>query len=306
MAKKESNGKKEKVVKKQVEEIHVNLDDIKDELYNYTDEMIRKYYLQEIDKVNKVIIRDKNKKILFRNFIITLLLLVIVYLLYLLTTVNYFGKNNESTVIETDSRSNAKNEADNRYASNDGSFEKKEPTLDELKEEYGYLLDMILINENSLYVKDYYQGNLTNELKNYLALNNIDFKKIDDMDGYNMFSEAIIKDAYLNNFVGSYNSVSFNYNGNLIRYINKLNSFITDDVLNKTNSNIKREITDIKVDDNVVSITTVEGLLKDDKLYNVVTKEEITEYKKDTINNYADKLNTKIYTFENKKLSSIK
>ena len=61
-------NKKEKVEKEITE---INLDDIKKELYDYTDETVRKYYLQEIEKVNKIIIREKNKKILFRNFIIT-------------------------------------------------------------------------------------------------------------------------------------------------------------------------------------------------------------------------------------------
>ena len=91
--KKDTDSKKEKVVKEKAE---VNLDEIKKELYEYTDETVRKYYLQEIEKVNKIIIREKNKKILFRNFIITLLLLIIVFLLYLLNSVNYFAKFSDS------------------------------------------------------------------------------------------------------------------------------------------------------------------------------------------------------------------
>ena len=300
MPRKNEDVKKNKKTKKEeVQKIEVDLDSIKDELYDYTDEMVRKYYLEEIEKINRVIIRHKNKKILFRNFIITLLLLIIVYLLYLLTTVNYFSSFSNSVV-------DSNNQKEEVKIVNEVKEEKKEPTLDELKETYSYLLDKIVINEKSSYLKDFYQGNLTKELKNYLALSNIDFKKIDEFDGYNMFSEAILKDAYENNLIGTYNSVTFKYNDNNIRYISKLNSYITDSLLTKTNTNIKREIIDVKVKDNEVNIVTIEGLVKDNKLYNVLSNQEITEYKGDNIINYRDKLNQLTYTFDNKKLSSIK
>ena len=298
MPRKNEDVKKNKKTKKEeVQKIEVDLDSIKDELYDYTDEMVRKYYLEEIEKINRVIIRHKNKKILFRNFIITLLLLIIVYLLYLLTTVNYFSRFSNSVV-------DSNNQKEEVKIVNEVKEEKKEPTLDELKETYSYLLDKIVINEKSSYLKDFYQGNLTKELKNYLALSNIDFKKIDEIDGYNMFSEAILKDAYENNLIGTYNSVTFKYNDNNIRYISKLNSYITDSLL--TNTNIKREIIDVKVKDNEVNIVTIEGLVKDNKLYNVLSNQEITEYKGDNIINYRDKLNQLTYTFDNKKLSRIK
>ena len=300
MPRKNEDVKKNKKTKKEeVQKIEVDLDSIKDELYDYTDEMVRKYYLEEIEKINRVIIRHKNKKILFRNFIITLLLLIIVYLLYLLTTVNYFSSFSNSVV-------DSNNQKEEVKIVNEVKEEKKEPTLDELKETYSYLLDKIVINEKSSYLKDFYQGNLTKELKNYLALSNIDFKKIDEIDGYNMFSEAILKDAYENNLIGTYNSVTFKYNDNNIRYISKLNSYITDSLLTKTNTNIKREIIDVKVKDNEVNIVTIEGLVKDNKLYNVLSNQEITEYKGDNIINYRDKLNQLTYTFDNKKLSRIK
>ena len=302
------NMPKEKVkkTKKESKEVkEVNLDKIKKEIYAYTDETVRKYYLQEIEKVNKIIIREKNKKILFRNFIITLLLLIIVFLLYLLNSTNYFTRlinpeyKEEEVVNLVESKTN-EDKSDSKPE------EKKEPTLSELKETYSYLLKNITINEESSYIKDYYNGNLTSELKNYLALSLVDLKKIDDMDDYNMFSDAILKAAYEELFSDNYKSISFNYNGNQVRYINKLNSYITTDIIKKNETNIKREITNIKITDNKVAISTVEGLIKDDKLYNIKDNKEITEYKKDDILNYREKLNKLTYTFENNKLISIK
>lgn len=299
--KKDTDSKKEKVVKEKVE---VNLDEIKKELYEYTDETVRKYYLQEIEKVNKIIIREKNKKILFRNFIITLLLLIIVFLLYLLNSVNYFAKFSDSNPKEDEVKEVIKEKEIIKEVPKEE--EKKEPTLSELKETYSYLLNNIIINEESSYLKDYYSGNLTNELKNYLALNIVDLKKVDDMDDYNMFSDALIKASYEELFSDNYKSISFNYNGNQIRYISKLNSYISNDIIKKIDSNIKREITAIKVDNNKVTITTVEGLIKEDKLYNVLDNKEISDYKKDSLVNYQDKLNKLTYTYEFDKLISIK
>ncbi len=301
-----TKNKKEKTAKtkKVNEEKTVNLDEIKKELYAYTEETVRKYYLQEVEKANKMVIREKNKKILFKNFTITLLLLIIVFLLYLLNSVNYFAKlanqeyKEENEVVDRTSKK--------EDVKTDSKEEKKEPTLSELKEAYSYLLNDIIISEESSYLNDYYSGNMTNELKNYLALNIVDLKKIDDMDDYNMFSDAILKAAYEELFSDNYKSMTFNYNNNQIRYINKLNSYITTDLIKKTETSIKREIIDIKVSDNKITIETIEGLIKEDKLYNIKDSKEIPEYKKDSILNYKDKLNKVTYTFENNKLISIK
>lgn len=298
--KKEKIAKKEKVVKEK--KVKVEFDDFKDEVYKYTDDVVRQYYLDEIEKVNRAYIREKNKKILFRNFIITLLLLVIVFLLYLLTTVNYFSTFGDNTYKEDNTSKNSKEIVKEETPKE----EKHEPSLSELKETYGFLLDKVIIYEKSKYLKDYYNGNLTNELKNYLALNNLDFKKLDLVDNYNMFSGALLKDSYEELFTSEYESVSFNYNDNAVRYISKLNAYITNEILNKTKSNIKREITNISVDGNKITIMTVEGLIKDGKLYNVTKNEEINDYHGDSIITYVDRLNKVTYTFDNKKLISIK
>ena len=308
MPRKKDNTKKERVVKREKDAkkkntpVKVDLESIKDEVYKYTDELVRKYYLTEIEKVNRTVIREKNKKILFRNFIITLLLLVIVYLLYLLTTVNYFGRFSS----EVDNKDGSNTSKETVSVKDDDKEEEHEPTFNELKEAYGYLIDDIKINEKSKYIKDYYNGNLTDELKNYFALNSLDFKKLDLVDDYNMFSDALIKDSFDRLFNDEYHSVSFDYNGNNVRYISKLNAYLTDFGLEKTKSNIKREITAVEVDGSTVKIVTIEGLIKDGKLYNVSSDEEIGEYNGDSIVPAVERLNKVTYTFNNKKLESIK
>jgi hypothetical protein len=181
----------------------------------------------------------------------------------------------------------------------------EEPTLDELKEEYSYLLDNIYINENSSYLSDYYNGNLTSELKNYLTLNFLDIDSFPQEDNYQIIDKESFTNEYQKHFNDKYQNKTFNYNGNLIRYINKLDSYLSDDIINKNSTNIIREITDIKVSDDKVLLTTTEALSYDNKLYNIITNEEISDDINDLLS-YTDKLNTVTYTFEDNKLISIK
>ena len=77
------------------------------------------------------------------------------------------------------------------------------------------------------------------------------------------------------------------------------------DPLSIPKSNIKREIIDIEVEDDIVTITTVEDLVKDNKLYNILTNEVVKNYKKDSLSKYEDELNKISYVFDNKKLDRL-
>ena len=170
--------------------------------------------------------------------------------------------------------------------------------MEELKEEYAYLLDNIYVNEDSTYVEDYYSGNLSDGLKKYLTMNLIDLDKLTDEETYNVVENNTFKKCYQKKFIGEYNSKTFNYNGNTFRYIGKIDAYITDKVVEENKTNIKRVITKISVDGDDVIITTVEGLVKDDKLYNILSKEEVSEYNDKAILEHSDKLNKVVYTFD--------
>lgn len=266
----------------------IDIDCLKEELNKYIDDKVRKEFTSELERANKRLLREKNIKILSKNIVITLLLLIIVYLVYILNDNNYFDKffidNNNNKVINNNKQ---KNNLD----------EDKELTLDDLKKQYSYLLDTIYINEDSDYLEDYYNGNLNIQLKNYLTLNNIDNSDLDIEDEYNIISEKAFKNEYDKLFNDEYVSKSFKYNGNNIKYITKLNSYISDDVISSVDTNIKREIVDITIDDGI-TITTIEGLVLDNKIYNILTNEEIGEYN-DNLLDYTDKLNSIKYIFDN-------
>ena len=276
------------------DEIHYYLDNnIKNNLKTYVDETIKKELYDRVEKSNKKVIIEKNKKIIWRNIIIVILLLIILFLLYLLYDNNYFAQYfvKESNPPQEEKKSDIE--------------EKSEPTLEELKETYQVLLKDIKISENCNYLEDFYSGNLTKELKNYLALNTLDFRKLEVEEDYNIIDENKLKTAYEKLWNDSFDKINFDYNGHKIRYFNKLKSYITDELLEQTGSYITREIIDINVEKNKVSITTVEGIQVDGELKNVLTKEIVEGYEDDSIINYKDYLNTITYTFINKKLESI-
>ena len=263
-------------------------------LKKYVDDAIS----DEMDKTSRKFLREKNRKIFYKNIVILILIAIIGLLVYLLYKEDYFDKYfcdkcEEIVVVENNETVVNENET------------VKEPTLDELIDKYSYLLDNININEESIYLKDYYDGKLTSELKNYLSLNNMNFKNFEIEEDYNLINESDIKTSYNKIFNSEYENTSFDYNGQKIRYFSKLASYVTDSILNKNESNIKREIINIDVKDNKVIIYTIEGLVKDNKLYSI-SNVEIGDYKKNSLNYYKDKLNTLEYIFIDGLLDQIK
>ena len=288
---------KKKVVEPEIKEgtkkENINLRKIKSELNTYIDETVKKSMNLELEKLYKRQLREKSIKIIVKNMIITILLLIIVYLVYVLNDNDYFDKffiedktNKTSEVVDNTTEETKKEEN-----------KPKEPSLEDLKKQYAHLLEGIYINENAAYLEDYYNGKLTNELKNYLTMNLMDISSLNKEEDYNVIESDTFKKCYEKKFIGEYLTQNFNYNGNNFRYINKLDSYITDEVIKENKTNIKRMITKIDVDGDKVLITTVEGLVKDNKLYNILTKEEVSDYNDKMMLENIDKLNRIVYVF---------
>lgn len=272
--------------------------EIKASLIDEIDEHINKKVSieikNELEKSNKKLLNYKNRKIIVRDIIIIILLAVIIYLLYLLKNNNYFDKyfitnnNNQIPVQET-----IKEEKE--------EIKEIKPSLDDLKEKYSYLLNNIYLNESSTYINNLYDGNLTKEIKQYFIINTIDISNDDD---YNIIDNNVFKNTYNNLFNDSYEPLNFNYNDNLIRYISKLNSYISDKPITKEDTSIIKEIINIEENDNEIKITTIEGLKQEDKILNILSKEEICNITE--IKDNQDKLNKLTYIFnKNNKLIDI-
>ena len=284
----------------------IDVDEIKEDLEKYVDDKINKVFIDELDKTNRKLLREKSKKIFVKNIVIIILLLIIGFLVYLLYSNNYFDKllNKNSNQIEE--KSDVKKESEEKNEKVDEKEKiAKEPTLDELKKEYASLLDNYIIHEKSSYLHDFYTGKLTDDLKNYLTLNSINFDSLSKEDDYEIIQNDTFKLAYEKLFDDNYSPKTFDYNDNTIRYVNAMSSYITEKLLNKEESNIKREIKNIKVSDDKIIITTIEGIVIDSKLYNILNNEEIDEYNNDSLLKYSDNLNKVTYSFKNNKLTNL-
>ena len=283
---------------KEVKKEKVDLTKVKEELKEYIDLQIKKGFTEELEKSNKRLVREKTKKIIFKNILIIILLAVICFLIFLLYKAKFFNKffTNDTTP------DNKVEEVINTNEDNKEEEKEKVITLDELKKTYSYLLDNFYISEGSKYIADYYGGRLTNEIKNYIALNNMNLDDLLVEEDYNIVDEEKLKEEYLKLF-DDFENVSFEFNDNKIRYLSKINSYISDSIIKKVGTNIEREIIDIKTGDNIV-ITTVEGLIIDNKLFNVVDGSEIENYS-GPISNYKEYLSTVKYTFKDGKLLKI-
>ena len=285
---------------------------ILNELKEYIDERVNDTFFDELEKSNKKLIREKSKKIFWRNVIIVILLLIIGFLSYLLYANNYFDKffNKEPNIEEKEKKEDNKddkkenNQEEKKEEKEDKKEEPKAPTLEDLKKEFGSLLDNYYVTDSSIYLSDFYDGKLTNDMMKYMTMNTFNFSTLEKEEDYNIIKESTFKLMFNKMFLEEYSPATFNYDENKIRYVKQMESYMSEDVLVKEDNNIEREIKDIKVDGDKVIITTVEGVVKDNKLYNVLSNNEI-EYKGDSLLKYEDKLNTLTYTFKDKKLISL-
>ena len=314
MAKKKEN--KEQIIeqielKETVKEKEkVLLENIKKELTSYIDDKFKGGYTEEMDKVNKRLIREKNKKIVFRNIVIIILIGVIGLLVLLMYKDNYFDrffhheKEDSGEVIKENDKDNSKEETD-KPKEEDKKEEVKKPTFEELEAKYGNLIDYYVLSPNSVYKQDFYNGKLTSEIKKYMTLNTIDFTTVKEEDDYNTLNESTFRKIFDTMFKDGYEAGNFDYNGNKIRYLKGYDTYMSTVLLKKDTDTIAREIVDIKEDNNVILITTVEGLVKESKLYNVVTNAEILEYEGDNLSTYQDRLNTITYKFSDGKLIDV-
>ena len=277
---------------------------IKEELEKYVDEKINKTFIDELDKSNRRLLREKSRKIIVKNIVILILLAIIGFLIYLLFSNNYFDKYFNKNTNESSEKEEKKEEEKKEETKPTATPTPtpKAPTLDELKKEYGSLLDNYYVTDSSSSLVDFYNGNLTDNLKKYITLNTFDFKKLTKEEDYQIIKDNDFKEAYEKLFNDEYNASTFDYDDNKVRYVSMMESYMTSEYLTKEENNIKREITDIKVDGNIVIIETIEGIVKDNKLYEIVNNTEIEDYKGDSLVKYKDKLDKLVYTFKDGKL----
>ena len=277
-------------------EIDIDLSGIKTDLTEYMQNKIDKEVESAVDKSVKKFIRYKNTIILKKNIIIIILLIICAFLsynLYKISDININISTNKKAEIKEEKKTEEKKEEkveDTEKVDKKSEFENK-------KKEFKNLIEDIYISEDSSYIKDYYEGNLTDEIKLYLAMNKMDNDSIVSEDESIYIESDNLKESYDIFFEDNFNPKSFEYNGLKFHYLSSKSMFISDGKYEKIKNNISKEIVDIKEEKELV-ITTVEGIVKDEKLYNIISKKEIKNYKNDSLDNYKKDLNVLTYHFK--------
>ena len=259
----------------------INIDDYKEQIDKYIKERVEREVASESLKIYKKQLRSKTIISLVKTIIIIILILIIGYGMFYLYKDGYFDNkdiiiNNDVPVINVDD---------------------EKSSIDDLKKEYSFLLDNVIMYDNSNYLKDFYNGNLTNELKEYLAFNLIIKDDINKDNDTIYFKDDVLKESYNKLFDKDIEYVSFNASKVDYKYIKLMNAFVGDGK-EEVGNKITRDIVDIKVDNDNVVITTIEGLIKDNKLYNILSLNEVKGYNKGDIFKYESSLNKVIYTFK--------
>jgi hypothetical protein len=284
-----------------------NINDYKKEIDSYIKERVEVESASQSVKLLKKQLKSKKISSAIKSFIILALLACIGSGIYYLYNDGYFddNKNNEA---ECNCKSAKNQDIDNKNNEDKEPDTKKEISLDELVKEYGYLLDNVTFDANSNYTSDYYNGNLTDEIKEYLAYKLINKDEIISEEDSSYIDSSSLKNAYSKLFDDEIVFKNFKYNNASYIYLEPKNMFIANTKPNEEKI-ITREIIAVEVDEDKdeVTITCVEGYVSDkNKLYNIVNNKEVSGFKtSDALSKYKNKLNVIKYVFNNDYLVDI-
>ena len=294
----------DKYIKEKIEsesKKQINIKDYKDQIDKYVKERVEIESASQSVKILKKQLHSKKVASAIKSFIILCLLGCIGYGVYYLYDDGYFDDNKKVTC-------SSNNNNTNKDVPTTTEPIKTELTLDELKEKYGYLLDNIVFDANSNYTRDFYSGNLTNEIKLYLSYKLIDPDYIQSDDESSYFESSLLENSSKKLFKDNIKLSSFKYNNASYIYLSAKEMFMTSSSPN-IEKLVTKEILDITVDENKnVTITTVEGYLGENgKLYNILNNKEISGFKNgESLVKYKDKLNTVKYVFSDEYLIDLK
>ena len=280
----------------------INIKDYKDEIDKYARERVEVETSSQTVKTIKKQLKAKKCASAIKTFIILCLLACMGYGVYYLYEDGYFDENKECKCQENGSTK----PVDPDKPDTPVKPEEKEETLEDLINKYSYLLENVTFDLNSNYTRDYYNGNLTNELKESLAFKLIDKENIISDDDSSYFELSDLETSYNMLFNEKLNPTSFKYNNALYSYIESKEMFISN-VKPNEDKNITKEIINVEIDNKNIVITTVEGYILDgSKLYNVLTNKRIASYKAGTpLEKHKNKLNIVKYVFTDEHLVSI-
>lgn len=269
------------------------IDEIKDEVLSYAKERVDIEVQNSFKKLEKKVVKAKNGKILRRDLLIILLICLSGFFGYKLYRTGYF---NDYFYLKEEIKDDNK---DNVPSKNEGKEDQDiEPEKD--LSFHSVALDNYYISSKSDYLKDYYNGNLTDELLLVMTLNKLDENAIIiDEDSFIINSDDL-NNVFIDLYEGiEYPNKSFSYNGIKLKYLSSQNLYIAlEEIKLNDKSDIVRYIDSIEENDDKIVIKTTEAICKDGKVLNILTNKSVGEYKdNESIKKYADKLNKLEYIF---------
>jgi len=286
-------------VDKKVKNIKVDSDSIdssslKEELSIYMKGKIDSEVSDVIERANKKIIKHKNGIIIKRDIFIVILLLVCFFLGY-----NLYSISNITIDIKKEEKNTPVKKVVTKKDVEEKKEEKEENTeFDNLVKKYEYLVKMISVNEDSTYLKDFYEGKISDEIRLYISFDNLDSSVVNNDDDTIFVDENVLKEKYEELFDTNYEAMSFEYNDVHFKYLTSKEMYFGAGKLRKNGTAIVKKIVDIKEDDDLV-ITTIEGIVSKGKLYSIIDNKEICDYDGDNLENYVEELVKLEYTFKN-------
>ena len=286
--------KKEEETKEVEVTIPVELDD-------YIKEKIDKEVNIAVSKAEKKLLKSKNISIFKRDILIVILIFFYVLLGYNLYNTNYFDKF-LSKYIRTNSNEIANKDNTNQKESKESTLENTKEIIDKEKliNKYTPLIKKISFYEDSSNIKDFFAGEFTDDVKEEIVFNSLknnDFEKSSKVISIDSSKIKEIGESYFTSF----NLKDFNYNGVKVHYMEDLNSFVLVDNPLKEKNLISSQIIDVKEkkEEHKLNISVVHFVIKDNKLYNPESMEEIEGYKENKdINEFKDVLPKLIYIFD--------
>ena len=271
------------------------------ELDDYIKEKIDKEVSIAVSKAEKRLLKSKNISIFKRDIIIIILIFFYILLGYNLYNTNYFDKFlskyiktpnevvNKKDIKQDDSKDNL--EADSKEKE---ESEEKEKLINK----YTPLIKKIILYDKSANIKDFFAGKLTDELKEEIVFNSLKDSEFDKSSKIVSIDSLKIKELGESYFT-SFSLKDFDYNGVTAHYMEDSNLFILVDSFNKEKKLILSQIIDVKEynDEHKLNIKAIHYVIKDNKLYNPESMEEIKDYKND-ISKFKDVLPCLEYVFD--------
>lgn len=230
------------MARKKKEDSQFNIDDYKDEIDKYIKKRVEKEASSEVVKIYKKQIKGLKIKNGIKNLVILILLAVIGYGSYMV----YTGEK-----LTSDGKT-IKNEESKVPVIKENEEDKKENLIDE----YKYLLDKIVINSSFPYETDLSKGNLTEEIKEYIAFANLTKDDIENEDGTLVIGEDKMSSKVNELFTSNDEFKTFKYNDKIFTYLKNQKIFVGEEP--DSFESIERNITDCKVKGNEITLISKE------------------------------------------------